>query len=213
VTLRPSAPSTTGLLPSPTFIEPIVRGTYSYSEVGLRPTLEVPAIRSTLNRGVLEFRGIRPWNYEVEVHQPFENTYVKSIHLGKVDLLAEGLHVAGPIQGELEIELASPAGQIEGLVLDAGRKAVSALRVVLMPDAPGRDRQDLQQSTLTDEAGRFQFGQLAPGDYRVFAWEFTEDGAWLDADFIRLYQDKGVPVHIEQGSREKLEIGSIPPWF
>jgi hypothetical protein len=189
-----------------------VRGAFNYLEVGLPPTLEVPPIRSTLNGGVLEFRGIRPWNYAVEVLQPFENTYVKSIHMGKVDVLAEGLHVEGPLQGELDIELASPAGQIEGLVLDAARKAVSALRVVLMPDAQRRG-QDLLQSTLTDDAGHFQFGQLPPGDYRVFAWEFTEDGSWLDADFMRLYEDKGVPVHIEQGSREKLEIRPIPPWF
>jgi hypothetical protein len=212
VTLRPSAPSTTGLLPSPTFIPPTVRGAFNYLEVGLPPTLEVPPIRSTLNGGVLEFRGIRPWNYAVEVLQPFENTYVKSIHMGKVDVLAEGLHVEGPLQGELDIELASPAGQIKGLVLDAARKAVSSLRVVLMPDAQRRG-QDLPQSTLTDDAGHFQFGQLPPGDYRVFAWEFTEDGSWLDADFMRLYEDKGVPVHIEQGSREKLEIRPIPPWF
>jgi hypothetical protein len=213
VTLRPAAPSTTGLLPSPAFIPTIVRGAFSYSEVRLSPTLVVPPIRSTFNHGVLEFRGILPWSYALEVHQLFENAYVKSIHLGKVDLLAEGLHVEGPFQGELDIELASPAGQIEGLVLDAARKAVSALRVVLMPDASRRGRQDLQQSTLTDDTGRFQFGLLAPGDYRVFAWEFTEDGSWLDANFIRLYEDKGVPVHIEQGSREKLEIRPIPPWF
>jgi hypothetical protein len=213
VTLWPFAPSTTGLLPSPTFIEPIVRGTFTYSEAGLRPTLEVPPIRSSLNNGALEFRGILPWSYAVEVHQPFENAYVKSIRLGKVDVLAEGLHIGGPLQDELEIELASPAGQIEGLVLDAARKAVRSLKVVLMPDAPRRGRQDLLQSTLTDDAGRFQFGQLPPGDYRVFAWEFTEDGSWLDADFIRLYEDKGAPVHIVQGSREKLEIRPIPPWY
>jgi hypothetical protein len=213
VTLRPAAPSTTGLLPSPTFLEPEIRGNFFYSEAGLRPTLEVPPIRSTLNDGTLEFRGINPWNYEVEVRHPFEGAYVKSIRLGEVDVLADGLHVGAPPRGELEIELASPAGHIEGVALDANRKAVSALRVVLMPDAPRRGRHDLQRSTSTDAAGHFQFGQLPPGDYKVFAWEFTEEGSWLDADFMRLYESKGVPVHIEQGSREKLEIRPIPPWY
>jgi protocatechuate 3,4-dioxygenase beta subunit len=213
VTLRPDAPSTTGLLPSPTWLAPEIQGAVFYSEAGLLPTLEVPPVRSTLNNGALEFRRISPWNYQVEVRQPFEDAYVKSIRLGKVDLLAEGLHVEGPLQGELEIELAAPAGHIEGHVLDGAQKPVNALRVVLMREATRRGGQDLQRTTLTDEAGHFQFEQLSPGDYRVFAWEFAEDGSWLDADFIRLYEDKGVPVHIEQGSRETLEIRPIPPWF
>jgi hypothetical protein len=214
VTLRPDAPSTTGLLPSPTFIAPEVRGAFLYSESGLRPTLEIPPVRGTLNNGVLEFRGISPWDYAIEVGHPFENAYVKAIRLGKFDVLAEGLHVEGPLQGELEIELAAPAGHIQGHMLDAAQKPISALRVVLLPDAPRRrGHQRLQRSTLTDDAGYFQFGQLPPGDYRVFAWEFTEDGSWLDADFIRLYEDKGVRVHIEEGSRENLEIRPIPPWY
>ena len=212
VTLRPDAPSTTGLLPSPTFIEPAITGNVNYAEAGLRPMAEIPPVRAASD-GILAFRGISPWDYAVEVSHPLEDTYVKSIRLGAIDVLGNGLHVDGRFRDTLDVVLASPAGRIEGRLVNAVQKGVDAMPVVLVPDAQHRGRRDLYRNGLTDDDGRFQFGNLPPGDYRLFAWEFIEEGSWLDSEFLRLYEDKGTPVHVDQGSREVVEVQPIPAWY
>jgi hypothetical protein len=134
--------------------------------------------------------------------------------LGLNDVLTDGVLINGLIQTSLELEIGFPAGQIEGRVLDASsEKPLSALRVVLIPDGLRRNRRDLYQSFLSDALGRFRFESLTPGDYKVFAWEFVEKDSWLDASFLRLYENKGTPVHIEEGTRKVLDVHAIPPWF
>jgi hypothetical protein len=213
VTLRPDAPSTTGLLPSPTLIEPTIAGNVNYAEAGLRPMVEIPPVRGAASDGILALRGIGPWDYAVEVSHPLKDTYVKSIRLGVIDVLGNRLHVDGPFRDTLDVVLASPAGRIEGQLVDMAQKGVDAMPVVLVPDAQHRGRRDLYRNVLTDDDGRFQFGNLPPGDYWLFAWEFIEEGSWLDSEFLRLYEDKGTPVHVDQGSREVVEVRPIPAWY
>ena len=38
------------------------------------------------------------------------------------------------------------------------------------------------------------FRGIAPGEYKIFSWEEVEDGAWEDPDFLKLFEQKGVPV-------------------
>jgi len=194
VTLRPGPPSASGLLPVPRF-------------------LAIPPIRASSHNGTLAFQKVLRWDYAVEVSPPFEELYVKSISVGGTDTFAEGIHGDNLLPGELTIVMGSPAGKIDGRVLDGSQKPVEALRVLLIPDEKRRERKDLYRNMLTDDEGRFQFRSLPPGEYKVFAWEFTEEGSWLDPDFLRLYENQGVPVHIQEGSRETLEVRPLPPWY
>ena len=212
VTLRSGPPSTSGLLPAPTFIEPRISGGTS-SEAGILPPLTVRPIRGVSDNGTLAFRVIQPWDYAVEVSSPFEDLYVKLIRLGARDVLFDGIQGDTPLRGELEIVMGSAAGRIDGRVLDAAQKPVEALRVVLIPDEKRRGRKDLYRTMLTDDEGRFQFWSLPPGDYKIFAWEFTDERSWLDPDFLRLYEDKGTPVRIQEGSNETRDIRPLPPWY
>ena len=216
VTLRPDAPSSTGLLPPAAFDQPLIL--FPRYQVGVVSAprrariLEIPARYGVLRDNAVTFRDIAPWDYSLEVNGP-KDTYLKSARVGSKDVLTDGLRIDGPIQASLEIEIGSPAGQIEGRVLDSAQRPLSALRVVLVPEKERRRRLDLYRSFLTDALGRFRFESLTPGDYKVFAWEFAEKDLWLDANFLRLYEDAGTPIHIEEGSREVLEVHAIPPWF
>jgi Polysaccharide lyase family 4, domain II len=85
------------------------------------------------------------------------------------------------------------------------------VKVVLIPDAAHRQRNDLYQTTVSDDSGRFRFEHIPPGDYALFAWEDIEDGIWRDAEFLRRYAGSGRPLHIVEGGRETVEIVAIPP--
>ena len=51
---------------------------------------------------------------------------------------------------------------------------------------------------------------ITPGDYKLFAWENVEAGAWQNPDFIQGYENAGRPIRINEGSNESLQLPVIP---
>jgi hypothetical protein len=176
-------------------------------------TLAIPPVHAIATDGLLTFRGILPWDYFIEVASPIEDAYVKSVRLGDLDILADGLHVDATPSGELQVVIGRRAGKLDGRVIDSIGKPAAAFRVVLVPDEARRRRRDLYQSVLTADDGHFHFQNIPPGNYKVFAWVVGEDGAWFDKDFLHLYDDKGTAIHVDEGGRDTLEIRAIPLWY
>ncbi len=50
---------------------------------------------------------------------------------------------------------------------------------------------------------------LPPGNYKLFAWESIESDEYLDGDFLRPYEDRGKPVHIEDGHQQSVQLELI----
>jgi hypothetical protein len=124
--------------------------------------------------------------------------------------MTDGLTMGQELLDELEVVLAAPGARVDGQVLDRMERPAVALRVVLIPE--DRERRSLYRHTWTDEDGRFQMKNLSPGNYDLFAWEFVENEMWLDRDFLRLYEDKGVAIRLEKGRRALVTLHTIPPW-
>jgi hypothetical protein len=142
-----------------------------------------------------------------------EGTYVKSIRQGASDVLGGSLRVDPRGNERVEIVLGVNAGSLEGTVFNQNREPVANAPVALVPDAANRHRADLYYSVRSDERGRFQFKSIAPGGYRLFAWEDIEDGLWRDPEFIRRNQASGRPIYINEGSRAAVELTSMPYAF
>ena len=81
----------------------------------------------------------------------------------------------------------------------------------MTPDTALGRRADLYRTTQTDAQGRYQFQDVSPGDYKLFAWEEIEPGAWQDRDFMRAYDDRGQSVHVDEGSRQTVDATAIRP--
>jgi len=79
----------------------------------------------------------------------------------------------------------------------------------LVPEGARRNRFDLYRTTSTDAAGRFHSEGVPPGDYRVFAWDDIETGAWMDPDYLRRFEDRGRPLRISEGGTANLELRVI----
>jgi hypothetical protein len=112
--------------------------------------------------------------------------------------------IDGP--GQIEIVMSLNSGSLDLTVLDDTQKTFSDATVVLIPDPPRRQRFDLYSAAGSDAAGHVHFDGLAPGDYKVFAWDDVPADAWQDPDFMRPYEDRGKAVHITEGSTENVEI-------
>ena len=82
-------------------------------------------------------------------------------------------------------------------------------QVVLIPDQR-TDRSELYKVATTDQNGRFTFRGLAPGGYRLYAWESIEANAWYDGDVLSQYQALGRPVRIQESAKEAVDLKIIP---
>jgi hypothetical protein len=157
--------------------------------------------------GRFTLENIAAGDYRVQVHFLPDGFYVQSIRFQGGDVLNGGLHVERKSDGDIEIVVGNRPGSLNGSVRDEKRQSIPNARVVLVPDR--RNRLDLFKTVRTDESGEFRFEFVPPGDYKLFAWELIEDGAWLDPDFIQLYEDRGTAVAIRPASDQTVTVGPI----
>jgi len=68
--------------------------------------------------------------------------------------------------------------------------------LVAVPDIAKRTTQRLFKSQTTDPYGKFDLHGLAPGTYKLFAWDGAESNAWEDEDFLKPFEDKGTKIEI-----------------
>jgi hypothetical protein len=99
---------------------------------------------------------------------------------------------------------------VEGTVLKDNQQPAAGATVVLVPDGDRRSRLDLFRTTSAGDGGRFVLRGIPPGDYRLFAWEDVEPGAWLDPDFLRDYERAGEPLSVSERGRYTPQLKVIP---
>jgi len=139
-----------------------------------------------------------------------DNYYLKSARLGDQNVLESGLDLTHGVSATLEVVLSSNGGQVEGVVLNANEQPEAGATVVLVPDEPRRSQTRLYKDTTTDQYGRFTITGIAPGGYKLFAWEDVEDGAYEDSDFLKAFEALGEPKAIHERSRESAQLKLIP---
>jgi len=112
-----------------------------------------------------ELSGLRPGTYRVEVDSAV--SYVKGVKSGG-EIASPDEVVLSPGVNSLTVILAADHGQVLGVIGDpkTGRPLPHA-RVALQGDN-GR------YSAEADQAGRFLFSRVIPGEYRICAWSSLE---------------------------------------
>jgi len=163
----------------------------------------------TNDDGTFDLQNVSADHYWVNVYGLPSSFYVKSIRLGDADALESGLDTTQGAAGTLEITVSGNGGQIEGTAADSKSKPASGAMVALVPDAPRRERLMLYKAAAVDPAGHFTIAGIAPGEYKLFAWEQIEDGAYQDPEFLKPYENQGQAVTIREGSRETAELKVI----
>jgi hypothetical protein len=140
-----------------------------------------------------------------------KDLFVKSIRLGDVDVLDNGLHLDGPTQQTLEIVIGTASGSLEGRVVGADGQPLPNVTVAVVPDAVRRSRTDLIKSTSSDSSGQFRLAGVPPGDYVAFAIDGPDDGEWQKPDTLRAREATGTAVRIPESSPARVELVAQPP--
>lgn len=154
--------------------------------------------------GSFELRNLSPGQYTVRIAGLPEGSYLKAARLGDQEALSSGLMLAS--SGFLTLLVSPFGGQVDGAVLDAEQKAAAGVTVVLVPEESKRQREDLYLQQVADQNGRFSFRGVPPGEYKAFAWDKVEPGAWRDPAFLERYEDDGVKLSVKERSQEIAEL-------
>jgi hypothetical protein len=189
----------TGSAPLP----PVVQG---LPHIQLRP---YEALGSLLHPAMPQVDGelhavasnVFPAKYKVLLPLLPPEYYLADIRQGQSSLYNDALiTVTGERQQSVEVTLSTGGGAIRGIVRDNRGQPVSG-RVALVPQGPRRSNPNLYRRT-TAQAGTGQFGltNIAPGEYKVFAWEKLPTGADESPEFMEKYETRGRLIAIRPGS-------------
>lgn len=124
------------------------------------------------------------------------------------DILETGLTVhPGHRVPSLELILSPASAAVDGVV--SGDGLLAGASIVLVPEGIRRTQPRYYRTSVSNRLGKFTFGGIAPGDYRLFAWEEIQPGAVMDPDFLPEFEDRGLPVHLEQSTHASVQVQII----
>jgi protocatechuate 3,4-dioxygenase beta subunit len=158
--------------------------------------------------GRMIFRNIEANTYRV-VPGRLSDLYLKSVHWGSTDI-TEGdldLNAGLPARTELTVVLGADGGQLEGTV--ENEKPAAEAVVILVP-VSGRRSAVFYKSVSTDSAGQFTMKGIAPGTYKLFAWDKVNNNAVIyDPEFLPEYDSLGKRVEVAANEKKRVELKLI----
>ena len=162
--------------------------------------------------GSFEWKSVPPGNYYVQLGGDTGgngNLFLKSALAGNHDVGDSGIAVNGGAV-VLDVVASTNGAVVAGMVTDQKDGPVANAVVVAAPEARRRGRVERYRKTVTDQNGQFTLRGIASGDYTLFAWESVEGEAYYNADFLKIYEGQGRPLHADEGEQKSVQLVAIP---
>ena len=153
--------------------------------------------------GAFAFHNVQPDHYHLVWSIP-KGSYVKSIKLGDRVLPDDGIDLTGA-PAPLAIQLATDGGRIEGVVRNSAGKPVAGAVVTINADTT----YDVWSAT-SDDTGQYTIRDIAPGEYRVLAFDDAPQGAPEDAEFRKPYEKSAVTLQVLPSTQQKVDLVAVP---
>jgi len=151
-----------------------------------------------------------PLQYPFSAEGIPEDAYIADIREGTTSIFDSGLRVGSKPPDPIEVVISPKAATIDGVVQGFDKKGIAYTTVVLVPQVSRRGVATFYRTAVTDEAGHFMVRGIAPGEYKLFAWEKVPPRAWRDPEFIAPFEELGTPVQIEPAAKvENVSVGLI----
>lgn len=149
--------------------------------------------------------------YEFYVSGLPEGFYLKSIRIGDEDVTESGADFTqGVPAGEMTVTINPKGAQIEGNVQNAKGENAAGATVTLIPDEKHRSITWLYKTASTDQNGHFAIKGVRPGEYKIYAWEEVEYGAYQDPDFVKPHESAGADISAKASGHDTIQLAVIP---
>jgi len=155
--------------------------------------------------GTFSFHNLTPEVYHLTARPP-KDLYVKSVAIDGRDVQESGIDLrAGGMSIPVQVVLSANGGSIEGSV-ERGAGA----RVMLIPSDPQAPK-TLNKMGMVGPDGHFSFPVVAPGRYKLFAWEDSDlSEGMFDPEFRKPFEGKGQAVEVAEKQKATAHPELIP---
>jgi Carboxypeptidase regulatory-like domain len=160
--------------------------------------------------GSFTFHNVAPGTYSVSCNG-IRDLYLKSVRWGEADITDGELDVTNglPPNAQLSIALSAAGGEITGVVNNDKDTPADSATVTLVPVGRHQSRPFYKQAS-TNDAGHFDIRGVAPGSYKLFAWDKVDFNAVVyDPDFLRPYDGTGVGVEVHENDKKTQDLKLI----
>jgi hypothetical protein len=159
--------------------------------------------------GVFTFTSVPPGRYRIQTVTLPENAYVADMRIGGKSVYDNGFIVGGDTD-EIQVIVNSSGAQIQGAVLDAMQKPFAFARIALVPTLRRRQNIALFKTAAADADGNYMLRGIAPGEYKLFAWEPTPSNISLSPDFITEHEAQGESITVSDGRNLSVDLKLLP---
>ena len=160
--------------------------------------------------GSFRLSGVTPGHWMISIDSLPEGLWLKSESFAGNEVLAGELNFPENARGQLRIVLGSNGAQIAGTVTASNQP--SRATVVLVPAAPELiNAHQMYKVTNTTDRGLFTFKGVAPGSYKLFAFQEIAPFDWFDPDQLKMVEEMGSPVTVSEGENALRDIVAVPP--
>ena len=163
----------------------------------------------TEDNGSFEIGNAAPLKVRLSFGQLPEGTYVKRVTAGSVEFTDKSLDLSILHGAPVTVLLSPKAAAVNGTVTNDKGQVATNVTVVLVPDTPDRSRHELYKTATLDQYGHYKLGGIAPGSYRLFAFQNLDEGAWEDPDYLKTIEKQGVPVSLAESDRQSSDLTVI----
>jgi len=161
------------------------------------PTIGGGQLKWSKDRTTFTIADTTPGTYRLEGAPP-PPFYLKSATLGGRDMTREEV-VIGQSVGRLEVVVGDDSGAVDGVVQDTDGQPV---RATVMAIQDGRSPRNI--TTGTD--GHFRIANLAPGDYRIYAWDDITQVEYADSEWMKHQGGNGQSMTVSPGQTASLKL-------
>ncbi|MGA7410821.1 MAG: carboxypeptidase-like regulatory domain-containing protein [Bryobacteraceae bacterium] len=153
----------------------------------------------------LAVKGALPGTYRVAV-QAFQPFYIESIRSGSVDLLDQPLTItSGGAVAPIQITLRDDSANLTVKIMQDGQPANGGAVLVIPTAHPS----ETEYPRLWEGGNVLPVGALAPGDYRIYAFDSIDNLEYANPEVLRAFAEQSQQVTLEPNGQTTVTLELI----
>jgi hypothetical protein len=150
--------------------------------------------------GTFTLKNIMPQKYRISVYPLDGDAYLKQVVIGDKETVDGRVDFSSGIDAtQIKVVVSINGAHIEGSVKYDKQQTTPRATVVLVPSPT--DATPRYKSASTDQNGHFVLRGIAPGKYKLYAFDQIDSGAFYDVDYMKPFDGKGETVDVSEGDR------------
>jgi hypothetical protein len=161
--------------------------------------------------GTFSIASVFPDRYYLNVSGLPEGAYVKSVKLANQEVIDKGIDLSNfRTTAALDVVLSLNGATLEGTVT-ADDKPATGSYVAVLADPLRAGQPYLNKFATADQDGKFTIQGLAPGGYKVYAWEEPQSELSRDPGLATPFEQRAVKINLDEGASQHVDLTALKP--